>query len=239
MRIFMGIFLLLVLLAPAASGQPESGAVITITSRPSGCTVYLSGEIELVTTTPATIRESLAGPYRVSAVRSGFETWSSTVIFTPGTGRRLEIDLIRKTRFKAAVRSVFFPGWGQYYAREKTRSVLWGLGVLSSGAVALTYEARYRDRKDDWEMAKKKFAGPGSLGEKERLREEVLSLHQRAYDAESDRRLAWGITIGAWALNVLDAWIFFPEDNRFANIPISIQPSFDSDATRAVLTFTF
>jgi len=227
-----------VLLTSSAFGQAEEQGV-TIASRPSGCTVHILGEIELVTTTPATIMEELRGTYLVSATRPGYETWKQQVTFSPGTLRKLTIELSPRTRVKAAVRSLFIPGWGQYYSGEKSRSALWGVTLAASGIVAGVFEVRYRDRKSDWEDGRDLFDQAQTYAEKEARKDVGYALQERAYDAESDRRLAWGIVAGVWAINVLDAFIFFPEERELIGVPLTISPAKDGSGSLATFTFTF
>jgi hypothetical protein len=229
----------IILLAPAAYGQSDRAQQITITSRPPGCTVYLSGEYELVTTAPNTINEDLEGVYTVRAMRPGYEDWKSTVVFTPGTAQDVRIILTPKTRYRAALRSMFIPGWGQYYAGEKTRGFFWGGAIIASGVLGVIYETRYQDRKSDWEDAVTRFEQATTFDEKERLRDEALRLKQRAYDAENDRRLVWGIMGGVWAVNFLDALILFPTEDRFADLPLTLQPTPDGSGSMITFTLTF
>jgi len=238
-RTFLGIIIGLVLFSPGAYGQSDRAQAIAITSSPPGCTVYLSGAYELVTTAPTTMYENLEGVYTVRAVRPGYEEWTSTVVFTPGLAQDLNIILTPKTRYKAAMRSLMFPGWGQYYAGEKAKSFLWGGAIVASGVLGLIYESRYQDRKDDWQAGLDRFEQATTYDEKQQLRDEVFRLQERAYDAESDRRLAWGILGGVWALNFLDALILFPTEDRFAGMPLTFEPMPGGDGSMITLTFKF
>ncbi len=177
--------------------------------------------------------------YQVHATRPGYERWQQSVVFDVGAAQTVTIDLVPKTRFKAAIRSLVIPGWGQYYAEEKGRSAFWGLTFLASGVVGTIYEIRYQDRKDDWEAGVERFNEATSVGERELLRDEVLDLQDRAYDAESDRRLMWSITTGLWAANVLDAVIFFPTEKRFTGLPITATPGFIDGNPAAFVSITF
>ena len=149
MRIIPTFAAFVILLSSVAVAQTDRGSGVIIASRPTGCTVYISGDVELVTTTPAIVSEDLRGTYAITAMRPGYERWSQFVTFSPGDRQTLTIELVPKTRFKAAIRSLVVPGWGQYYAGEESRSVLWGLAALTTGVVAGVYELRYQDRKDD------------------------------------------------------------------------------------------
>lgn len=237
MKATVSAVLITLLVSSIAFGQSEPGGAVTITSRPPGCTVYLSGEIELVTTTPVTLQERLQGMYVVRALRPGYETWKGTMTFSSAGTQALNIDLRPKTRLKAAVRSLCIPGWGQYYAGEKRRSLLWGIATLSSGVLAVVYESGYRDRKSDWEDGMRRFDDAGTIEDKEIARKDVLRLQQRAYDAETGRRRAWGIAAGVWTVNLLDAIVFFPAEERFSHMPVTVGAT--PDGTGAMLALKF
>jgi len=175
----------------------------------------------------------------VRATRPGYEKWTQAVVFSSEISQNLMIELTPKTRGKAALRSLLIPGWGQYYADEKTRSAIWGLAALSSGVVAAVYESRYRSREDDWKDGMERFNRAETVGDKERLKEEVISLQRRAYDAETDRRRAWSIVIGVWVVNMLDALVFFPEENKFAAMPLTVEPTPDGAGPMAMFTLKF
>jgi hypothetical protein len=54
---------------------------------------------------------------------------------------------------------------------------------------------------------------------------ELVKTQKRAYDAETTRRTTIGIAIGVWALNFVDALLFFPEDHgTFTVGGISLEP---------------
>ncbi len=239
MRSFLTCVLLVGLGSATALGQSATSGSVQIVSSPPGCTVYLTGETEIITTTPAQIPGGLRGTYLVHATRPGYERWHQAVVFDPGAPQTLAIDLVPKTRIKAAMRSLVIPGWGQFYAEEKGRGTFWGLSVLVSGVVGTIYELRYQDRKDEWEDGLDRFRDATSVSEKEQVREEVLRLQDRAYDAESTRRLVWSITAGIWAANVVDALVFFPADKRFAGLPLTATPGFIDGSPGAYLSITF
>lgn len=239
MRIILQLTAIAILLSSVADAQSDRGGGVTIASRPSGCTVYISGDVELVTTTPAIVNEDLRGIYTIRAMRPGYEKWVQRVTFASGSRQTLTIELVPKTRWKAAARSLVIPGWGQYYADEKTRSALWGIAAITTGVVAGVYESRYHDRKSGWEDGLDRFNRAETIDEKERLRDEVFTLQNRAYDAESDRQLAWGIVASVWAANLLDALVFFPEEKKYSGIPLTVRPASDGRGTLATFTFTF
>lgn len=239
MKLLFRLTVIVLLLSSVTYGQSGQAKSITITSQPPGCTVYLSGEIELVTTAPTTIHEDLRGTYTVRATRPGYEKWKQAVVFSSDLSQNLMIELTPKTRAKAALRSLLIPGWGQYYAEEKTRSALWGLAALSAGVVTAVYETRYRSRKDDWEDGLERFEQAVTIEEKERLKKEVISLQRRAYDAETDRQRAWSIALGVWVVNAIDAFVFFPEESRFAEMPLTFEPTSDGAGPMAMFTLKF
>src|SRR4030067_1670654 len=78
-----------------------------LTTNPSGAIVYLDGEYDLVTSTPARLPSNLSGRYKTKIVSPGYENWKGDLDFAPGTSRNVAINLSRKTAFKAGLSALF------------------------------------------------------------------------------------------------------------------------------------
>lgn len=206
--------ILLPVFAPQiASAQDKSE--ILITTRPSGATIYLKGEFDLVANTPAKLPMDISGKYDAKITRPGYETWRGELNFVPGSDNEINIDLSRKTRVKAALRSIIIPGWGQRYSGNSTKGTLLTSAALLSGAAVVITDRIYQNKKRDYNTALADFNSAGSIDEKNRLKIVLDDSQRKAYDAESDRNLAIAFGIGAWAFNLVDALIFFPSGEVF------------------------
>ena len=184
---------------------------ITITTRPPGATVYLDGEYNVVANTPARLPLNISGRYKVKITRPGFETWSGELTLLPGSGDEITINLGKKTRFKALIRSLFIPGWGQTYSDNKRKGLLFTAGALTSGATYYFFNQEFSKKKTDYEIALDDYNQASSIDDKLRLKAIADDFQRKAYNAETDRNSAIAILAGVWAFNMLDAVVFFPE----------------------------
>jgi hypothetical protein len=184
---------------------------LSIDIRPGGSTVELEGPQHTITATPNTISRPVAGWYRLRASYPGYESWSKKVYIDASSPSMISGALSQKSRFRAGVRSIFFPGWGHYYSDRKGRGAL-----ITAVSVALFGGYLYLDNRadnkvSDYEVIRDDFNEAETVAEQEALKPQVESARRRAFDAESDRR-NWGwATIAFYGYQVLDAVVFFPE----------------------------
>jgi len=188
---------------------------ISITTRPSGATVYLSGEFDLVANTPARLPMDVSGRYKAKITRPGYETWKGELTFIPGSTNEIEIKLKMKTRFKAALRSLFVPGWGQRYYGSPTRGSIITSAAMISAASIIIMDREYSNKKREYNIAYSDFTAASSIEEKNALKIILDEKQKHAYDAETNRNTAIAIGITVWAFNFIDALIFFPETDVF------------------------
>jgi TM2 domain-containing membrane protein YozV len=187
-----------------------SGGAFSLYSKPSGALIYVSGDYDFVGHTPCQLPFGLVGTYKVKALKRGYETWSTKVTLVGDRQNSLYIKLISKSRFKAAWRSLLFPGWGQFYSNRKTKGVI--LGVLNTTSLLATINSykNYEDAKDDYEQALSQYRRARVVDEIPRLRKEM---EKRAREADQAYELRTAFTAAAailWVYNVMDAVFFFP-----------------------------
>ncbi len=215
--------------ASAAPGQEADEIVIN--TRPTGATVYLSGDYDLVANTPVRLPIDIAGRYKAKITRPGYETWKGDLTFVPGSANDFEIKLSMKTRYKAAFRSIFIPGWGQIYSDQPSKGMLFTASAVVSAATIFFTDRIYGDKSRDYSVALAEFNSASSIEDKNRLKVVVNEKQREAYDAETDRNMAVAVGIGVWALNIIDALVFYPENEIF-------YPTVTSLGDGASLTFT-
>lgn len=199
----------------AAGSRAQDTSKIVINTRPAGATVYLNGDYELVANTPARLPLDIAGRYKARITRPGYETWKGELTFVPGSANDFDITLSMKTRYKAAFRSMFIPGWGQIYSGQSAKGMLFtASAVIFAGAIVYA-DRVYGDRHRDYNIALADFNSASSIEEKNRLRLVLNDKQRDAYDAETDRNLTIAFGIGVWALNMVDALVFYPVNDVF------------------------
>ncbi len=212
-RIFIMIVLALLIFQTSVWAQDKDNIILT--TRPAGATIYLNGEYEVVANAPARLPSSIAGRYNVKITRPGYETWKGILTFVPGSANNMTIDLSRKTRFKSCLRSIFIPGWGQIYSGQTLKgSAITGAAILSAASFYFA-DKRYQKKKTDFDIAMSEYRVATSAEDQIRLKVNLDSRQRSAYQAETDRRTAMGVAAAVWAYNIIDALIFFPDNELF------------------------
>ncbi len=230
--------LLTTLLISSLPGQ--AGGTLEVTSDPPGTTVMLEGDFDLIGVTPTVFTQPLTGTYELKASREGYESYSTRLTLTGSSPLAVNIKLAPKTRFKAFIRSAVIPGWGQFYAGDNTRGVLFGLSSLASGVAVLLAEDDFQSKQDTYEDALAEFNEARSIERKKELEEQVDNARQEAYDAETVRNVTLGVLGAVWVYNMLDAIIFFPDRRYEAYSPrVSLDTGHDFSRIGLALNFSF
>jgi PEGA domain/Family of unknown function (DUF5683) len=237
MTLRISFFLILLLFAPLAA---QSGGTLEVTSDPSGTTITLDGEFKLAGVTPTVFSQPLTGIYILKASREGYESYKTKVVLTGGSPLSVNIRLAPKTRFKAFIRSVVIPGWGQYYAGEKGRGIVFGITTLAVGLTGLVAQLDYADKRDAYDFALSEFAEERSIEKKKAMEDMVNLAREEAYDAESFRNITAGVIAAVWVYNLIDAVLFFPDKKYEAHVPrISLDTGKDFSKIGLAVNFSF
>jgi hypothetical protein len=215
-----------------------------INSDPPGAAISLDGEYQLNATTPCRLPENISGIYELKALMPGYESWNGEIMIAPGQSNRFSFALAPKTRLKSAMRSVFIPGWGQYYSGQKERAFIFSLTAIGFGIGAVIADSDFRKKRDDYNRAKLDLADAASADEVSQLRDLVIERNRQAYDAETTRNMLVIITAGVYVYNVLDALIFFPDKKLIfqGTVPVDmpkIETGFDGEEINVKLTASF
>lgn len=245
MRVARYIFtaILAVMLPACAAAQAGMTGDLTVRSEPQGALVKLSGGSIVSGVAPARFRHLLVGEYELTLKKHGFETYKTKIELDPTRQMEMDIRLAPKTRFKTAVRSLFIPGWGQRYADKTAKgwaftglTILAGVGYLAADD---EYDYRYEnfaELRDEYDS----LAAIGDLEELRRVHPDLVLAQEKAYDAETVRRVVIGVGVGIWALNVIDALFFFPERRgTFTVKGLSVAPSADAESVNLALSVKF
>ena len=224
--------------------QGSGASQLTITTNPPGAEVVLKGDMELSAVSPASFTYPLMGEYRLVIRKQGFETYKTQILVNPQTPQQVSIDLSPRTAFKATVRSMLVPGWGQFYSGRKTRGAI--LGSLFAGAliVYLNINSDFHDKDDLFGRRLSEYDAAVAQGlSYDVLRGRYLAMmsaHNAAYDAEDNRRVAIATVAGVWGLSVLDALLFSPgERATFSVKGISVAPLSNSGSLGLTLSKAF
>lgn len=212
----------------SVAAQDESN--ITITTSPPGATVYLRGELDLVANTPASLPPNIAGRYKAEITRPGYETWKGDLAFVPGSPNNVAIELSKKTRVKAMLRSLLVPGWGQIYSGDEFRGYLITAGAVMTAAAVFGLDRSLDKKLTDYDMARSNYNSATAIEDRVALKSYLDEKQREAYNAETDRNTALAIGVALWGYNILDALLFFPDSDAYF-------PGITSLGDGAALTF--
>jgi len=242
-RILATVALITAAVIPANAQQNLTGTVTVITE-PAGAEVRLTGESEVTGVTPVVFAFPLVGKYRLSVTLNGYETYKTNLVLDPSKETVVNVSLVPKTRIKAAIRSVFIPGWGQYYSGEKTKGLAFTLIAAASVAGYFIADNDFDNKLDRFNTSLSAFdraeqSGAG-FDRLETLRSDLRATQIDAFDAETIRRISIGTVVGAWSLSVLDALFFFPEQRGTIVVKgIAVKPDYSIDQVGITLSKRF
>ena len=192
-----------------SNGKDLSGK-LTITSKPTGALVYMTGEYEFIGRTPFVVPYALYGRYNIKVNKRGYESINSYYRFT-AERRAISIRLTPKSATKAFLRSSLFPGWGQFYSERRFMGTVYVGASAAALAVLAINQHRYKDAQFTYQNALAKANREGISFEEEQLAQDDLQNALRNLDSRKDtRNTSLYIAIGVWAFNMLDSMLFFP-----------------------------
>jgi len=126
----------------------ETGTIIS--SDPPGASITLEGEYNLSATTPCRLPDNVNGKFELKANMSGYESWSGDLIILPGQDNHFSFSLAPKTRAKAALRSLFLPGWGQYYAGLKEKAIILNISTIGFAIGTVLADNDFRRKREEY-----------------------------------------------------------------------------------------
>lgn len=185
--------------------KSKEGNLIKINSTPSGAIVHLKGLYSIVGRTPFVVPYPIEGHYKIKAVKEGYESETTYIDILGDKESQILIRLSPKSRFKSAVRSLAFPGWGQIYSGDKVRGVIISTIQIALGIRTLFAINDYNDSKDALNRALAQF-------ERNKDEDSFQNVQEKLIQAQNDfdfRKTMFIVTAGFWIYNVIDSIVFF------------------------------
>lgn len=168
-----------------------------------------------------------------------FETF---LLSSPPKASRIEgtdfsVEIPRRSRARAAFRSMLFPGLGQKYNGSFGKGLLFQTSFIFLAYFTLDAKMHYDLATVDYQLAFDRYQAAVSAPEIEAARAEAKKKFE-AKDAREEEMYAFAISAGTiWFLNVLDAIVFggtAEEQERF-----EFDTSYESATVRTGLRFNF
>ena len=230
---------LILLLPGMCSAQGETGG-FTITSEPPGAEVTVQGALTVTGIAPVSFNQGLDGSFKVKVGKLGYETYTSKVMLQSGRAMAMTVSLTPKTAFKSSVRSLFVPGWGQFYSGRKFKGSMYMFMAAGALGAFLVANDEFLYREDLHDDLRAQYLAAETYDERENLYPLLEEARKDAYDAENVRRITIGVTVAVWSLNLLDALFLFPDrQDSFIVDKLAVQPDLRQGGGRIVLSCNF
>ncbi len=235
-----GIWVIVILLiSPILSAQTADEGFV-VNTNPAGAEVSLKGDVIISGISPVSFWQGLIGQYQVKIKKFGYETYHSSVYLEPDRPMSLTVALNQKTRFKALARSALIPGWGQYYSDQKAKGgVFLAMTLTAIGAYFLT-DDEYDYRIGIYENDLRDYRRENDYYRKQVLYDVLNDSRKKAYDAETERRIAIGAIAVIYGFNLVDLLFHFPEESGSFSIPsLTLSPDLESGGVKLTMSHNF
>lgn len=203
--------------ANGGNDRVQSQGRVLINSKPTGAIVHLEGLYKFTGRTPFVVPYPLRGRYKIKTTKEGYESFTSNMSFVGKGEDKLLIRLSPKTRGKAAIRSLVFPGWGQVYGGQKLKGTFMGAIQLGLGIWTLFVINDYNDAQDDFERALRDF----ELSQSEDAFRALQDKESSAGEAYNSRNTMLIVTGVFWVYNLFDSIVLFSNKGVHINIESS------------------
>jgi len=204
--------LIIIMLFSASSIPAQNFPGVTIKSNPEGALAQLKGEYDMSAITPFSLSAGIIGDFKMKVTKPGYETWKGDIDL-PTPGNLFEINLNKRSRAKAGLRSFIIPGWGQLYSERKFNGFSFMILEAAAGASFIIAKTRFDNRKTDYDLALDSYHNAQTPEETANLQLILDESQNDMDDAESIKNTVLAVGVGIWAYNLIDALMFFPKYN--------------------------
>lgn len=222
--------------------QETDKKLLIIRSEPPGAMLYFEGENSFVGVAPFRLRPGMVGNYQIVAVKSGYEKRKFDYFFRGSETGVMKIRLFPKTAVKAGLRSLVFPGWGQYYSERKTSGIVISLINIGVGLGTLASHRQYEHAVSDYETALENYNRYKKDYDLYNKYWNVVAEKHKKADDVFERRQTWLYLTGTlWIYNFLDSILFFPsfENEIFSKSAPSISAKIQDESVALCITMPF
>ena len=120
----------------------------------------------------------------------------------------LSIKLLPKSKNKAILNSLLFPGYGQYYYESKNKALLFSITAASLTALLRNTYNTYQDENYLFDQYQLDYRNATTTGDIESTWETYQNQANQVNDLQA-QLLSYGVALGAtWIINVVDALLF-------------------------------
>jgi len=202
---------------------------LTFTSSIHG--IQISKDKEPWAKIPVYQRSLPAGSHHLSFEAEGYETVQKQYRLLLGMNINEDIRLAPKTKGKALVKSLLFPGLGQFYTSDANHggryiagTLISATGVVSIAITAISWSQYFTARKD-YTNANQEYLSQKQLDQIVQYRKVARHKNDHLAFAEKGALIYTGVLTTIWLGNALEAVLHFPDYQNKANLSSTFQHS--------------
>jgi hypothetical protein len=110
--------------------------------------------------------------------------------------KKLSFRPALKTKQKAIIKSLAFPGWGQYYAERNNKAIIYALCETAALAGSFLFNYKHSQAIDDFNIAKDSYAAAVSQVDMDQYFQQMETKHDDLKNAEKIRNLCISVAAG-------------------------------------------
>ena len=154
------------------------------------------------------------------------------------TRHRSARKLPAKTKMGAMVRSLLFPGLGQFYANQR----MWGYGwiaaeVVAGGLIVMNY-SNYKTANEDYNYYQTSYANATDPALIAQYKAQSQTSHENIESAMDDMKTMASIAGVVWIANAVHAYIVGPTSEETAYNEIPLQMAYDQNTDQFKLSIS-
>jgi len=174
---------------------------------------------------PAKNVEIPIGHHTLLVTRAGYETFEQSFSAQPDQSLKLDYQLVPKTASSAMVKSMMFPGGGQFYQERDGMGYFIRVSFLAAAGGALFTVNNVNGKTDKFNTATllyKKETIPLLIPAKKAA---LVKAYDDLQSAKDQRMLALSALAGIYLYNILDVYLFEPDWNSTPdNLSLHVVP---------------
>ena len=154
------------------------------------------------------------------------------------TRHRSARKLPAKTKMGAMVRSLLFPGLGQFYADQR----MWGYGwiaaeVVAGGLIVMNY-SNYKTANEDYNYYQTSYSNATDPALIAQYKAQSQTSHENIESAMDDMKTMASIAGAVWIANVVHAYMVGPKSEVTAYNEIPLQMAYDQNTDQFKLSIS-
>ncbi len=179
---------------------------LKIIGSPAGADVFINGKKEGVL--PLIMENLIVGTFSVEVDAAGYDKKNMNVDVSANKIESVQISINPKSKSKAMLKSIIFPGLGQKYSGRKLSSVMMFLTCTAAGAASIMFNNQYNKSEEEYNAAFEEYSN--AITDFNQLKTTVDSKYKSMKDNRKITNYMLYALSGFYIYNILDAAIFMP-----------------------------